>query len=123
MQAILRRARDLGKITESKYKSLYILIGKQGYRTNEPVYIPSEEPVLLKKIIEVHQKDHGYSVADLARVLTTNEFEETYLPREEKILRIADFGSLTSGTVAGRIAPTPTPPRCRRHGGANLSDN
>jgi Zn-dependent peptidase ImmA (M78 family)/plasmid maintenance system antidote protein VapI len=51
MQAILFRARKLGKISESYYRFLCIQIAKCGYRVNEPFedVIPEERPTELDK--------------------------------------------------------------------------
>jgi Zn-dependent peptidase ImmA (M78 family)/DNA-binding XRE family transcriptional regulator len=49
MQAILYRAKKLGKISESYYRFLLMQIGKCGYRINEPFEdaIPDEKPTEL----------------------------------------------------------------------------
>ena len=51
MQAILYRAKKLGKISESYYRFLWMQIGKCGYRINEPFEdtIPDERPTELEK--------------------------------------------------------------------------
>jgi Zn-dependent peptidase ImmA (M78 family)/transcriptional regulator with XRE-family HTH domain len=51
MQAILYRAKKLGKISESYSRYLWIQIGKCGYRINEPFedVIPDEKPTDLEK--------------------------------------------------------------------------
>jgi len=51
MQAILYRAKKLGRIGESHYRYLWIQIGKCGYRVNEPFedLIPDEQPTELEK--------------------------------------------------------------------------
>jgi Zn-dependent peptidase ImmA (M78 family)/DNA-binding XRE family transcriptional regulator len=51
MQAILQRAKTLGKITESYHRFLWIQIAKCGYRVNEPFedMIPDEIPTELEK--------------------------------------------------------------------------
>lgn len=51
MQAILQRAKKLGKITESYHRFLWIQIGKCGYRINEPFedVVPEEKPTDIEK--------------------------------------------------------------------------
>lgn len=44
MAAIVRRAFDLDAISERRYKSLMIELSKAGYRTNEPLSPPAEQP-------------------------------------------------------------------------------
>lgn len=46
IQAIIRRARDLQVIDESRYRSLHIQLSSRGWRTNEPVEIPKEQPAI-----------------------------------------------------------------------------
>ena len=51
MQAIIRRSRDLGVSNESAYGRLMRELSAKGYRTREPVLIPSEKPRLLDSIV------------------------------------------------------------------------
>lgn len=50
--AILRRARDLGVISPARYRSLSIQLSSQGWRYNEPVDVPSEQPRLLGQALQ-----------------------------------------------------------------------
>lgn len=45
--AITRRARDLGVISADRYRSLSIQLSSAGWRTNEPVEVADERPLLL----------------------------------------------------------------------------
>jgi len=45
--AITRRARDLGMISSHRYRSLSIQLSSAGWRTNEPVDVADEKPLLL----------------------------------------------------------------------------
>ena len=47
--AIIRRARDLGVITSGRYRSLNIQLSTQGWRTQEPVHVQAERPILLRQ--------------------------------------------------------------------------
>ena len=47
MAALIRRARDLGEISDYKYRELNIELSKAGWRTREPVEVPAERPRLL----------------------------------------------------------------------------
>ena len=82
MSALLRRAFDLGKISVSTYRKLNTQISAHGFKINEPVQIAIEEPSVLREVIEVHLRDHGYSGRDLAQLLRTTEhkFFQFYLP-------------------------------------------
>jgi len=45
--AITRRALDLGMISSHRYRSLSIQLSSAGWRTNEPVDVADEKPLLL----------------------------------------------------------------------------
>ena len=47
MAALMRRARDLGEISDYRYRELNIELSKAGWRTREPVEVPTERPRLL----------------------------------------------------------------------------
>ncbi|MEK6334013.1 MAG: XRE family transcriptional regulator [Acidobacteriota bacterium] len=90
MGALLKRAADLNKITGRQHKYLWTKMSKQGYRLHEPVKIPAEEPTVLTDIIKVHQTYHGYSLVDLANLVSSfpDEFCKTFLPNAPERLRI-----------------------------------
>jgi Zn-dependent peptidase ImmA (M78 family)/transcriptional regulator with XRE-family HTH domain len=69
MAALIMRARDLGAISERKYRTLFTHLSWQGYKTNEPFPIAIEEPQLLKRLVAYHRDDLGYNNFDLARLL------------------------------------------------------
>jgi Zn-dependent peptidase ImmA (M78 family) len=80
MSSIIRRAHTLGKIDSGKYKSLNVQISQMGYRKNEPVEVPREEPRILNDVLSVFREDHGYSDSELASVvgLHSHEFHARY---------------------------------------------
>lgn len=47
MAALIRRARDLGTISDYRYRELNIELSKAGWRVKEPVDIPGERPRML----------------------------------------------------------------------------
>jgi Zn-dependent peptidase ImmA (M78 family)/DNA-binding XRE family transcriptional regulator len=53
IQALVRRAYDLGVISERQYRYLFMQISSKGWRTDEPIPITPERPRLLKKMAEV----------------------------------------------------------------------
>jgi len=77
MQAILKRAESLGRITPRKARYLWMQISKAGYRTREPVEadVPREEPQLLMEIIDLHSRRLGFSPEHLAYLLALEEDE------------------------------------------------
>lgn len=91
MAALIKRAWDTRVIGEAYYRKLFTQLSKLGYRVNEPVKIPDEEPATVKEIVEVHLRDHKYSVPELSRLIRTFEhnFRSLYLP-EQQHLRLVD---------------------------------
>ncbi|HEY4311354.1 MAG TPA: XRE family transcriptional regulator [Pirellulales bacterium] len=81
MQAVIRRARDLGAISNSAYQSLCVRISQLGYRKNEPNPIQPEFPTALRQLINVYLDSRGYSVAELSETMLCreDEFRELYL--------------------------------------------
>lgn len=53
IQALTRRARELNIITSRQYTYLFEQMGAQGWKTNEPIFIPVERPRAVRKIAEV----------------------------------------------------------------------
>jgi Zn-dependent peptidase ImmA (M78 family)/DNA-binding XRE family transcriptional regulator len=80
MQALIYRARTLETITERQRRSWFMRFNKLGYRKTEPVDIPHEEPTLIRRIIDFHRDQHGYTDAELSRAarLRMDEFSEIY---------------------------------------------
>ena len=83
MQAIIYRAHKLKHITSSQYQRFFAQISSSGYRISEPNPITPENPSTLKSLIDVHFREHKFTISELsARLnLAVNEFEATYLPR------------------------------------------
>jgi Zn-dependent peptidase ImmA (M78 family)/transcriptional regulator with XRE-family HTH domain len=86
MAAILRRSFDIGKITVSTYRKLNTQISKYGLKLNEPAPIPNEEPEVIRDIIDVHRKDHGYSLMELLQLIRSTErkYRRFYLAGESE---------------------------------------
>ena len=102
MQALLKRAEDLGTITVTRARSLWSQMTQLGYRTREPSEydLPAEEPRLLRELIQMHIHDLGYSADELRELLALNEVElwASYLREQSqppplkavpKVLRLA----------------------------------
>ena len=66
MQALILRARDLGIISRQKASRLYMQMSSLGYRRVEPVTLPVEEPTALRRLMDRHQRVHGFTIGDLA---------------------------------------------------------
>jgi len=82
IQALIHRARDLGEIDERRYRSLFQMLSRAGYRKNEPFRLAPERPQLLKKIIGAHLSK-GNDTEKLARLLAISEddFKNWYLSK------------------------------------------
>src|SRR5207249_3684018 len=77
MQALLRRATDLGAITDRQARYVWMQLSAAGYRMREPAEldIPVEEPRLLRAMIDLHAGKLRYSVNDLGKLLGLLESE------------------------------------------------
>lgn len=80
MSSLIRKARDVGAITDYDYKRLNIALSTAGYRTREPVELPVESPTLMAATIANRQL-HGESAEQLAKkaLMTAHELTTTYL--------------------------------------------
>lgn len=88
MQALLMRAKHLGFLTANQNTYLWILMSNLGYKKREPANldISPEEPVLLKRMVELHLDGLQYSKEELceALYLSTRYFDELYPFLREK---------------------------------------
>ncbi len=73
MAALVKRAFDLGQITERQYRGLFMEISQQGWRTKEPVPIPVEMPTVFRQILDVHLSAHRFTIAELSRLVNATE--------------------------------------------------
>jgi Zn-dependent peptidase ImmA (M78 family) len=82
MQALLMRASSLQLLSTNQARYLWQQIGANGWRLREPadVDVPAETPSVLPSIVKAHFDDLGYSLDDLAGLLTIHagEFGEMY---------------------------------------------
>lgn len=76
MAALIRRARDVGRISTIDYQRLMRRLSATGQRKRECVDIVGEEPTLLEQIIEELSRSCGYDDDDFARIMrvNTNDF-------------------------------------------------
>jgi Zn-dependent peptidase ImmA (M78 family)/transcriptional regulator with XRE-family HTH domain len=73
MAAIVKRAFDLAQISERQYRYMFMQLSSQGWRTNEPIAIETEQPSVFDKILDVHVKSHGFTIAELCRLVNAKE--------------------------------------------------
>jgi Zn-dependent peptidase ImmA (M78 family)/DNA-binding XRE family transcriptional regulator len=81
MAAILKRAYDLGCMTQYRYSSVFTYLSRLGFKRKEPNPIPQEEPRLVRKLIDAHVQQNGFTRADFSRLLhlVEDEVDEKYL--------------------------------------------
>lgn len=80
IKSLIKRAYDLKTITDYQYKSMNIQYNKI-FKGEEPVYIEIERPIAMQDIVRYHRDKLGYSVEDLARLLSLHpqDVERAYL--------------------------------------------
>jgi Zn-dependent peptidase ImmA (M78 family)/transcriptional regulator with XRE-family HTH domain len=90
MGAIVMEAKTSDALPPNQLLSLHVQLSRNGYRTSEPFPLTSEEPRIVDEAIQVHLKEHGYSIEELAAMvdLLPDEFRTLYLPRESVGLRV-----------------------------------
>ncbi len=88
MQALLMRAKQLGFLSVNQSTYLWIQMSNSGYKKREPANldIAPEEPVLLKRMVELHLGGLQYSKEELCEALcsTRRSFDELYPSLHEK---------------------------------------
>ncbi len=90
MQALIRRARDVGVIDDARMTRLYIEINRRGWKKSEPVEIEKETPALWPSLLARHSS-LGY---------TSDELASTMYVRPESV------EEMIPPPVAGRISPS-----------------
>lgn len=76
MAALVRRAKDLNIIDDSRYKSLNVQLSKAGFKKKEPDFdVFPEKPSIVKQLFSVHFNELGYTYKELSDVLCLNEQE------------------------------------------------
>lgn len=75
MAAVVKRADDLGVVTERQARSLWQMLTARGFRKKEPFPMDPEQPALLRAAIGVQQQEHRYTAGELATVALVREDE------------------------------------------------
>jgi Zn-dependent peptidase ImmA (M78 family) len=73
MQALVRRARDIGVITDRRYTSLFQTLSRVGYRKKEPFPIPAEKPEQVSSLRDYYRNQLNYTIAELAKLVRLSE--------------------------------------------------
>lgn len=91
MSSLLLKSHMLGITHDRQYSYLWSLMGKYGYRLNEPVQynISQEKPSLLSEMITTHLQELGFSVNELASVLQLqeDEFKSVYGLKNNELVK------------------------------------
>lgn len=89
MAAIIRRARDLGRLSEDQYRRLVTKMSAMGFRRVEPFPLPAEHPQMVASILRLHREEHGLSDTTLSGVAHVNPGQFALSPLEKpKSIRI-----------------------------------
>lgn len=95
MQALIYRARDLGIISESTMRQLFISFSRSGWRKREPGELPLEEPTLWRQLV-TRARNEGVITQEEAKRwgVEESEVDKTFhefelrawrdLPKEER---------------------------------------
>jgi hypothetical protein len=80
--ALIRRARDLGIISERQYREFNIKLRRLSWHVTEPGTLTPETPATLRRVQQVHLDAHDYDVDDLATAARMNPgpFRRYYQP-------------------------------------------
>jgi Zn-dependent peptidase ImmA (M78 family)/transcriptional regulator with XRE-family HTH domain len=82
MAALIRRARDLNRITEDRYRDLFIRMGQLGMRKREPHPLQPEEPTIIPRIIDIYLREGRLDIRQIGELLCwpQDELRTRYLP-------------------------------------------
>lgn len=80
IQAIIRAAYDRGRVSRTRYSSLYKQLSARQWRTTEPDPIPLERPRIFSDVLSVHRQTHNYTDEDLAAIahVTTDTLAQLF---------------------------------------------
>jgi Zn-dependent peptidase ImmA (M78 family)/transcriptional regulator with XRE-family HTH domain len=88
MQAVVRRARDLNRISDRGYRYYMVELSKRGWRAAEPVQIDSDEsPKIYRNLYRAHVQELGYTLDDLSELfgLLAEDMPDLGLPDRPRL--------------------------------------
>jgi Zn-dependent peptidase ImmA (M78 family)/transcriptional regulator with XRE-family HTH domain len=79
--SLIMRAFQLGVITFSQKRRYFTRLSALGYRTEEPIELPDEEPCLIRKLIETCRSELGFDFKSFCNIMSIGErdFRTRYL--------------------------------------------
>lgn len=98
MQALIRRARDVGEISDRQYQSLFQMLSRYGYRKREPFPIQTEKPETVRTLLNMFREHLNFSNMELAELLkiSNEDFRAWYYPEPPNLTIIRKSQSPTS---------------------------
>jgi Zn-dependent peptidase ImmA (M78 family)/transcriptional regulator with XRE-family HTH domain len=77
MASLVFAADRAGKLTTSQKNYIWQQFSMAGIRTSEPPELdfPSEQPTIVASLLRIHIENLGYSIAEVAKILTMTEAE------------------------------------------------
>ncbi|WP_179145052.1 helix-turn-helix domain-containing protein [Mycobacterium avium] len=103
IQALIRRALDLGVVSRDRYRSLMVQVSGRGWRTREPVEVGIEKPALMWALLTRRYGPTPYLPAS-AELGAAPEFLETWIPPRHQ-------QESTAGSGGGKATVTALLPR------------
>jgi len=90
MQALVRRAYSLEKITNSQYRRMFTELSRFGHRRNEPVEIAAEQIYVYYNLVNLHLTEFDYTLPSMSELVDIyeEEFSSDFLPRPNRPVRI-----------------------------------
>ncbi len=73
IQALINRARDLGKISDTRHTTLYQALSRKGWRKDEPFPLEPERPTLFSKLLSLYVDEQRYTLEEISQLLSVYE--------------------------------------------------
>jgi Zn-dependent peptidase ImmA (M78 family) len=70
MSSIIRKAKDLGCISQDRFTYLNIELSRRGWKTNEPFEVFIDEPTIYQVAYKKHKEDLSYDQDNFIRGFT-----------------------------------------------------
>lgn len=89
-QAMMKRARSLGLITEQKYTNFHKQLSKANYRKEEPFPVPTEMPQLIDTLFNLYRTELNFTTAELQELMNigADDFKAWFTNARSPQLRI-----------------------------------
>lgn len=88
MRAILRKAKDLERLSVDSYRNFQINFSKKGYNKREPIILPIENPSIVTDMVNIHKEDLGYSDDDIMEFLSICSIDYSKWFAQPKIITL-----------------------------------